>query len=158
MNAQYPNYPVYNGYNNYYPQTYNQQYIQPNNSYQQNVTPSTQRRLDFVQGRAAAEIYNVDAGSEVILVDMDNPFVYRKARGLDNKLEPMEIYSLTPYTEDDNKVENLDLSQYVTSEELENRISNEIEKRIKAEVDKRISEISFTPTKKTTTPRKRASS
>lgn len=150
-------------YNNMYPNMYGyntQPYGQLNNYPYQGQVPQQmsvpQRKLDFIQGKAAAEIYNVDAGQEVILVDMDNPCVYRKARGLDNKLEPMETYNLV-LNDNSNEPSNVDLSKYLTSEEFENRITTEIEKRIKDEVDKRISEISFTPTTSKKLPRKKES-
>lgn len=147
-------------YNNMYPNMYGygtQPYGQINNYPYQNQMPQQmsvpQRKLDFIQGKAAAEIYNVEAGQEIILMDMDNPYVYRKARGLDNKLEPMETYKLVPVTEEETS-EKIDLSNYLTSEEFENRISTEIDRRIKDEVEKRLSEISFTPTKRG--PRKKS--
>lgn len=109
--------------------------------------PVVQRRFDIVQGKTSAETYPVDAGSELYLLDMDNPFIYRKARGFDNKLEPLEVYRLERVT-DEPKQEKVDLSGFVTQETLDNYIENEIEKRIKEEVDRRLSEISFAPTKK----------
>ena len=63
--------------NYYYPMGYTPQYPQEN--FQRTI-------LDRVQGEASANIYPVQAGQEVILFDIDSPFVYRKERGLDNKL------------------------------------------------------------------------
>ena len=126
----YPNYP-------YYPN------VMPNYS-QQMPQFNTQRKVDFVQGKTSAEVYPVDAGTEVILFDMDNPMVYRKARGFDNKLEPMETYDLVPHKEDADKEDK----HYMTAEEIQKIIDTKVQK----EVDKRISEISFKPaTKKTKT-------
>lgn len=151
-------------YNNMFPYNYNafaQPYGQQMN-YPYQASPSSQmnmatpqRKLDFVQGKAAAEIYNVDAGSEVILVDMDNPCVYHKVRGFDNKLEPMETYNLVLDTSEGKEPEKVDLTGYLTQEEFENRISDEIQKRIQDEVDKRLSEISFTPTASKRTMKKK---
>ena len=42
------------------------------------------------------------------------------------------------------------IRQFDYTKDLETRINKEVEKKIKAEVDKRLSEISFTPAKKTT--------
>ena len=90
----------------------------------------------------AAEVYPVDAGTEVILFDMDNPMVYRKARGFDNKLEPMETYDLVLHKEKEEKQDE----HYLTEDEIQKIIDSKVQK----EVDKRISEISFKPaTKKT---------
>lgn len=129
----YPNYPYYQ---NVAPQ-YNPQF-QPQVSPQFN----TQRKVDFVQGKTAAEVYPVDAGTEVILFDMDNPMVYRKARGFDNKLEPMETYDLVLHKDKPEEKEE----HYLTEDEIQKIIDSKVQK----EVDKRISEISFKPaTKKT---------
>lgn len=112
--------------------------------------PTVQRKVDFVQGKTCADTYPVNAGEEIILVDMDNPFVYRKARGFDNVLEPMMIFDLVEHK--DEEVKQFDINDYAT--ELESKISKDVEKsmnqKIKDEVEKRLSEISFTPAKKTT--------
>lgn len=132
FNPTYPNYPTY-------PMPY------------QNQQPTIQRKVDFVQGKISAETYPVNAGEEIILVDMDNPYVYRKARGFDNVLEPMSIYDLVEHK--DEEVKQFDINDYAA--ELETKISKGVEKsmdqKIKEEVEKRLSEISFTPAKKTTT-------
>lgn len=158
MNTSYPMYPYGypNNYGNYNPNniSYNpynvQQQVQMSQMQSQptqQVQPqnTVQRKFDVVQGKAAAEIYNVNAGEEIFLLDMDNPYIYRKARGFDNKLEPMETYDILLHKEDEEK-KDVDLSAYITSEQMEDIISNEINERIKEEVDKRLSEISFAPT------------
>lgn len=153
MSTNYPMYPNnvgYPNYNNYY-NPYIQTAYQPQPQTQQVQTNSVQRKVDIVQGRASAEIYNVNAGEEIFLLDMDNPYIYRKARGFDNKLEPMETYDIILH-QDDIEQKGIDLSGYITNEQMENIISNEIEQRIKDEVDKRLSEISFAPTTITTKP------
>ena len=117
----------YSTYPNFYPQ----------------VNPTVHRRVDMVQGRAMAEVYPVEAGAEIVLFDMDNPMVYRKARGFDNVMQPMEIYDLVPHKEEVKKEPKVDLSGYVKSDELDSLI----DERIKDEVDRRLSEISFAPKK-----------
>ena len=138
---------MYNPYF-YQPQMVSQAQMLPQNQTQMATQPIIQRKFDIVQGKIAAETYPVDAGSELYLMDMDNPFIYRKARGFDNRLEPMEVYRLERVTEE--KEEKVDVSGFVTQETLNEIIDNQLEKRIKEEVDKRISEISFAPTKKPT--------
>ena len=125
--------------NHYYPNYQMQNYPVMNRQ-------MVQRRVDFVQGKVSAETYPVNAGEEIILVDMDNPFVYRKARGFDNVLEPMTVFDLVEHK--DEEIQQVDFTDYAT--ELETRLSKNMDKRIKEEVDKRLSEISFTPAKKTT--------
>jgi len=126
-----------NPYLSQYPQPQYQQYP----TYPQNmpVYPTVQRKVDFTQGRASAEVYPVEAGQEVFLLDVDNPNIYRKARGFDNKLQPMEVYDLVIHQEVSDKPQ-IDLSAYMTSEQVEQAIKNE--------VDRRLSELSFKPTTK----------
>lgn len=140
---------MYNPYF-YQPQMVSQAQMLPQNQTQMATQPIIQRKFDIVQGKIAAETYPVDAGSELYLMDMDNPFIYRKARGFDNRLEPMEVYRLERVTDEPKQEEKIDLSGFITQETLDNYIENEIEKRIKDEVDRRLSEISFAPTKKPT--------
>lgn len=131
----------------YYPQMQAAQMPVPNQMASQPMNPVIQRKFDIVQGKISAETYPVNAGMELYLMDMDNPFIYRKARGFDNRLEPLEVYRLERVT-DEPKEEKVDTSGFITQETLDNYIENEIEKRIKDEVDRRLSEISFAPTKK----------
>lgn len=134
MISHLPNFPNYSNYQQQYP------------NYQNYPQQAVRRKLDFVQGRTSADTYPVNAGEEVFLVDMDNPNVYRKARGFDNILEPMLIFDLVEHKDEEPK--QFDFADY--TKDLETRINKEVEKKIKAEVDKRLSEISFTPAKKTT--------
>ena len=56
-------------------------------------------------------------GQEVILIDMDNPFVYKKRRGIDGKLEPMEKYKLVKEEEQVQPAVNLE--EFVRQEEIQ---------------------------------------
>lgn len=133
---QYP-YPIYPQYQ---PQPTNV------NATPNTVPPSTNPLiLDTVSGKTAADIYNVDMGKQAILIDIDNPVIYKKSRGMDNKLE-MEQYDLVLHKEEDKTVSKVDLNQYVKKEAIEEIVSD----RVKEEVDRRLSEISFTPAPKTT--------
>ena len=133
---QYP-YPVYPQYQ---PQALNVNAV---------TTPSNPLILDTVSGRTAADIYNVDMGKQAILIDIDNPVIYKKSRDMDNKLEMIQ-YDLIPHI-DEPKVTapQINLDEYVRKD----TVDKIVEDRVKEEVDKRLSEISFTP--KTT--RKKAS-
>lgn len=84
--------------NYYYPMGYAPQYPQEN--FQRTI-------LDRVQGEASANIYPVQAGQEVILFDIDSPFVYRKERGLDNKLTETRFRLVE---DEPNKEQTVDLS------------------------------------------------
>ena len=55
--------------------------------------------LSYVANRTAADLFNVNPGQSAILIDMDSPQIYKKSRGSDGKLVPLEIYDLTPHKE-----------------------------------------------------------
>lgn len=146
-----------NSYQSYYPQfpqQYTQQQYVPQGVYspqiqqqQQQVvnTPQMQNqsvispKFDVVQGELAANMYQTENGQEVILMDMDNPFVYKKKRGLDGKLEPIEKYQLVKV--DDTPKTQVDLKDFVRQEEIESIV----EKLVKNEVEKKLSEITLKP-------------
>jgi hypothetical protein len=94
--------------------------------------------IDRVQGEASANVYPVQAGQEVILFDVDNPYVYRKERGLDNKLTQKRFRLV----EDDVPAEEpkVDLTGYVKAEDVAQMISDAVEKKL--------SEYNLKPTKK----------
>lgn len=128
---------VYN-YPYQYPYPY---YPQPVNQIQtpaQSPVPSNNMLiLDTVSGRTAADIYNVEMGKQAILIDIDNPVVYKKSRGLDNKLEMLQ-YDLVLHEEEAKEVmPQINLDEYVKKDV--------VELMVQKEVDKRLSEISFTP-------------
>ena len=143
---------VYNPYQQYsypvyYPQPVtpvNQIQTQPQTPVQTNTSPLI---LDTVSGKTSAEIYNVDMGKQAILIDIDNPVIYKKSRSMENKLE-MEQYDLVLHVDEPKEeTPKIDLDEYVKKEA--------VEQMIQKEVDKRISEISFTP--KTSSTRKKTS-
>lgn len=92
--------------------------------------PQNQQKtvIDRVQGEASANVYPVQPGQEVILFDIDNPFVYKKERGLDNKL----IQKRFRLVEDEPVIEEpkVDLSGYVKADEVAQMISEAIDKRL----------------------------
>ena len=143
-----PTTPTYYNPYLYYPQVP----VTPNPIPQPTQTPTTSTtpsiKLDTVSGRTAADVYEVAMGQEVVLIDIDNPCVYRKTRGIDNKLEFM-IYDLIPHVDQDNQSSApvVNMEEYVKVDAIEDIV----DERVKKEVDKRLSEISFTPaTKKRT--------
>ena len=111
-----------------------------------NPATNPQIKLDTVSGKTAADVYSVNVGEEAVLIDIDNPCVYKKTRGLDNKLT-CEVYDLIPHVEaDPSSAPKINLDEYVKRDAIEDIVSE----RVKEEVDKRLSEISFTPkTRKT---------
>lgn len=131
-------YPQYPQQAPYQPQI-QQQMQQTNNLPMQTQQAVSSPKFDVVQGELAANMYQTENGQEVILMDMDNPFVYKKKRGLDGKLEPMEKYQLVKV--DDTPQPQVDLKDFVRQEEIESIV----EKLVKNEVEKKLSEITLKP-------------
>lgn len=135
---QYQQYPIQNAYT---PQI-QQQNQQMNNLPQQNQQTVSSPKFDVVQGELAANMYQTENGQEVILIDMDNPYVYRKKRGIDGKLSPMEKFRLVK--EEEQVKPEIDLKDFVRQEE----IGAIIENAVKNEVEKKLSELTLKPTRK----------
>ena len=117
--------------NYYYPTDY--PYVMP--QYQQAQQKTI---VDRVQGEASANVYPVQPGQEVILLDIDNPYVYRKERGLDNKLTQKRFRLIEDEVEP--KESKVDLSGFVKAEDVAQMIADA--------VDKKMSEYTLKPTKK----------
>lgn len=135
----------YNPYQNPYYNPYMMPSIAPVATPQVPTTPQQptmpQMKLDTVSGKTAADVYNVDLGQEVILFDIDNPFVYKKHRGTDGKLT-MDIFDLTLHKEEPKEEQlKINLDDYMKADDIQSLV----DKKVKEEVDKRLSEISFTP-------------
>lgn len=145
-------------YNQFYQPYYQQpqQYYIPQNAYNAQISPQNNQvvnmstaqnqtpispKFDVVQGELAANMYHTENGQEVILMDMDNPYVYKKRRGADGKLEPIEKYKLVK--EEEAPVAD-SLKDYVRQEELQAIIEN----IVKNEVEKKLSDITLKPTRK----------
>ena len=98
---------------------------------QQNVAPVSpqQPTVAFVANKTAADLFNVNPGQEAVLIDMDMPYVYRKVRTADNKLQPLGWFDLVPHKEEVVNEEELN-EKYVKREDLDKIISDEVEKRM----------------------------
>lgn len=118
----------------YNPQDYQGYYVQQMQNLQQLRTV-----LDRVQGEAAAVVYPVHPGQEVILFDIDNPYVYRKSRGLDNKLEQQRFRLVEDTKETEPKI-TVNMEDYVKTSEIAQIVADA--------VDKKMSEYTLKPTKK----------
>ena len=145
----YPQYPQNYPQQQYIPQTpympqNSQQNQQVNNLPQQPQTMVSSPKFDIVQGELAANMYQTENGQEVILIDMDNPYVYKKKRGLDGKLEPMEKFKLVK--EEEHVEPTINLKDFVRQEEIESIV----EKLVKNEVDKKLSEMTLKPSTRKT--------
>lgn len=130
------NYPAYQQYP--YP-VYNNQYMNMNNNQMQQN--NNLLILDTVSGKTAADIYNVDMGKQAILIDIDNPVIYKKSRDMNNKLE-MEQYDLVLHVEAPKENEpKINPDEFVKKDSIDKIVAT----RVKEEVEKRLSEISFAP-------------
>ena len=118
----------------YNPQDYQGYYVQQLQNLQQLRTV-----LDRVQGEAAATVYPVQPGQEVILFDIDNPFVYRKARSIDNKLE-QQRFRLVEDTKETEPKFTVNMDEYVKVSDIAQIVADA--------VDKKMSEYTLKPTKK----------
>jgi len=105
---------------------------QPQQNRYQSYSPQMRRKFDTVQGEIAANVYPVDIGEEVILMDIDNPYIYKKRRGFDGKLET-EKNVVVRYEEEAHD-EAPDLSGYIRREEVDmmvqNAVQNAVEQRM----------------------------
>lgn len=141
-------------YQPYYQQQMPQQYYAPMNAYNAQISPQNNSmvnlspnnnqapispKFDVVQGALAADVYQVENGQEVILMDMDNPYVYKKKRGADGKLEPILKFRLVQ--EENNQTPEVDMKEFVKQSDIEMIVA----KLVKSEVDKKLSEITLKP-------------
>lgn len=107
--------------------TYNDylQWVAQQERPQQNYMPI----LSYVANRTAADLFNVNFGQTAILVDMDSPYVYKKSRGTDGKLLPLEIYNLVKQ-EEQAVIPAVNLDGYVRYEDIDKIVAKEVEKKI----------------------------
>lgn len=112
------------------PQMVQQPMVQQNRY--QSYSPQMRRKFDTVQGEIAANVYPVDIGEEVILMDIDNPYIYKKRRGFDGKLETEK--NVVVRYEEEARDEAPDLSGYIRREEVDmmvqNAVQNAVEQRM----------------------------
>ena len=107
------------------------QWVQQQNMMQaQPVPQNNQPMVAFVANKTAADLFNVNPGQEAVLIDMDMPYVYRKARSADNKLQPLGWYDLVPHKEVEVVKEEELNEKYVKREDLDKIIADEVEKRM----------------------------
>lgn len=116
-------------------------YVAPQQTAPAAPTPTNQPKLDFVSGRTAADVYNVNVGEEAILIDIDNPCIYKKSRSLDNKLD-MQVFDLTPHVDAPApEYHQVNLDEYMKADAITQLVNDTVKK----EVEEKLSEISFAP-------------
>jgi len=126
QNYSYP----YNNFNNYLNQNSNpyNNFQQPNQS--QSNNNQSQNNIIWVKGKENARSMQLKPNSTVILLDSETGKFYIKTTD-DIGLGKLRVFSYTEepdediqsqYTRSDNNSLNVDLSNYVTKEELDNKI------------------------------------
>lgn len=119
-----------NGYYNYqYNPTYNttpQVVQQP-----QQAQPVQQGSINWVQGEAGAKSFNVLAGQTVMLMDSEDNVFYIKSTDASGMPLPLRIFDYkertttnTPVNPVVSQTPELDMSNFITREEFEDRINS----------------------------------
>ena len=98
--------------------------------YQNQYTPQQSSGLIWVQGIEAAKSYPVSAGQSVLLMDSESNAFFIKTADASGMPLPLRIFDYTertagnaPKTAQETRTEpSIDLSAYVTRDELESRI------------------------------------
>lgn len=149
-NNQNYSYPPYNNFNNYLNQ--NQQNSNPYNNFQQpnqsQFTNQSQNNIIWVKGKENARSMQLKPNSTVILLDSESGKFYIKTTD-DIGLGKLRVFSYTEQPDQENQyvqnnTQNIDLSNYVTKEELNNKIKEILNKE---ENEQSISTIKSTTTK-----------
>lgn len=129
-------------YNNYFPQTYQQQYypqyqqVQPMQMQAPQPQPQTQNipqennGIIWVQGESAARSFMVGAGKSVLLMDSDSSTFYLKSTDMSGMPQPLRIFDYTERTTQpqtnqiiESTAHEIDTSMFVTKDELEERLA-----------------------------------
>ena len=106
---------------NYQPVQYAPQYTPPVVQQQNNNTGIT-----WVQGEAGAKAYPVAPGNSVLLMDSENSYFYIKTTDNSGVPQPIRKFKYEEETgakKEETKKPEIDLSNFVTKEELEERFA-----------------------------------
>lgn len=108
-------------FNPYFPSTYQNPYMQQYQPQQQSGG------LIWVQGESGAKSYPVSAGQSVLLMDSESNRFFIKSADASGMPLPLRIFDYVERKEATRATENasaatLDVSRFVTHEELESRI------------------------------------
>lgn len=111
-------------------------YQQPN----QNQNMNSNTGFVWVQGEAGAKAYPVAAGNSVLLMDSEAPVLYMKSTDSSGRPLPIETYDLVkrepvsyqqiPQAPVQQKMPDIDLSNYVKNEDLEAKVMELIDKAL----------------------------
>lgn len=115
----------------YFPATYGMNYPYNPQMYQNQYIPQNQQQgggLIWVQGIEAAKSHPVSAGQSVLLMDSESNRFYIKSADASGMPLPLRVFDYTEHNvavkQQETRTEHtVDLSAYVTRDELEARIS-----------------------------------
>lgn len=103
-------------YNNYFPNYYPQ--YQPQQQQDNSII--------WVQGEAAARAFLTPAGKSVLLMDSESNTFYLKTTDASGMPQPLRVFDYTERTAQSNPIveaKEIDTSQFVTRDELEERLA-----------------------------------
>ena len=117
-------------YNNYFPATYQQQYYPQVQAPQPVAQPQDNTGINWVQGEAGARGFLTAPGRSVLLMDSESSVFYIKSTDMSGMPQPLRIFDYTERTAQqkpsqivETQVSEIDTSNFVTKEELEERLS-----------------------------------
>lgn len=121
-------------YNNYFPTGY-QPYPQmfQNNGVQQQSQQNN--GIVWVQGLEGAKAYPVGAGQAVLLMDSDSNCLYLKSAD-QTGMPSLRIFDYTERTETPQKPQNLDMSVFLTKDDLQGYVTKDDLKKAISDIQK----------------------
>lgn len=108
-------------------------YLLPTQGYQPQIQQTQpQSNVIWVSNEAEARNYPVAPGNTVMLMDNDNPVVYKKSADLSGRALPLEIYDLVRRGQEETEENHqININEYLTRKEFDSYASA---------MDKRLSE------------------
>ena len=122
-------------YNNYfpvgyqpgsYPLPYQQPTVAQPNVTTTSINPVQSSSIVWVQGEAGAKAYPVAAGNSMLLMDSENEQFYIKSTDISGMPMPLRVFSYKETVANKEKAPatiDLDMSMYITRDELESRLN-----------------------------------
>ena len=124
-------------YNNYFPAGY--QPYQPmfqNNQFQQPQMAQQQNNgIVWVQGLESAKAYPITAGQTVLLMDSDSNCLYLKSADQAG-MPSLRVFDYKERTETPEEPQNLDMSEFITKEDLSLYVTKDELKKAISDIQK----------------------
>lgn len=117
-------------YNNYFPMNYQPMQYAPQPQFTPPVVqqPQNSTGIIWVQGEAGAKAYPVAPGNSILLMDSENTCFYIKTTDSSGVPQPIRKFNYveegaTKQKKEEPKQPEIDLSNFVTKDELEERFA-----------------------------------